>query len=51
METTMVDGDNFDLGQQQCGETHDDGDLWRSEQREKDATTLSTEEKKREIPI
>ena len=47
----MVDYDDFDLGQQQCRETHDDDDLWKSEQREKDATTLSAGEKKREIPI
>ena len=28
-------------------EKHDDSDLWRSEQREKDATTLSAGEKER----
>ena len=51
MATTMVDGDDFILRQQQCGETHDDDNLWRSKQREKDATTLSAGEKKREITI
>ena len=51
MATAIVDGDGFDLRQQQCRETRDDNDLWRSKQREKDATTLSAGEKKREIPI
>ena len=47
----MMDGDGFDLGQQQCGETHDDDALWRSEKREKDAKSLSARKKKRDIPI
>ena len=51
MATTMVDGGGFDLGQQRCGETRDDNDLWRNEQREKDVTTLSAREKKKEIRI